>query len=101
MTHCIWGRFSSKYQSRMITMLMIQLIAPRVLAGLGASGEGGARAGARPEERADQAGEAGTDGQKVRQEGCHEGDLAPGEPETSSPGRSTITQLQNHQREEK
>lgn len=55
-------------------------------AGLGASGEGGARAGASPEGWADQTGEAGTDGEKIRQEGCHEGDLAPGEPETSGSG---------------
>ena len=37
----------------------------RLCAGLGASGEGGARAGARPERRADQTGEVRTDGEKI------------------------------------
>ena len=65
---------------------MLLLIFP---SGLGASGEGGARAGARPQRRADQAGEAGADGAEVRQEGGHEGDLAPGEPEAGGSGTFT------------
>lgn len=63
----------------------------RLRAGVGASGEGGARARARPEGRADQTGEAGADGEKIRQEGGHEGDVAPGEPETSGPGKPSTT----------
>lgn len=55
-------------------------------AGLGASGKSGARAGAPPERRADQAGEAGADGPQVRQEGRHEGDLACGKPEAGCSG---------------
>lgn len=64
-----------------------------LFAGLGASGEGGARAGARPERRADQTGEAGADGEEIRQKGCHEGDLAPGEPETGGSGETSTTKL--------
>lgn len=59
------------------------------IAGLGASGKGGARAGTGPEGRADPAGEAGTDGAKIRQEGGHEGNVAPGEPKTSGSGQPT------------
>jgi len=54
--------------------------------GLGASGVGGARARARPPGGADPPGEAGADGEEVRPQGRHEGDLAAGEPEAGGAG---------------
>lgn len=56
--------------------------------GVGASGEGRTRPWARPQTRADKTGEAGADCQEVRQEGGHEGDLAPGEPEAGGSGKN-------------
>lgn len=89
---------SSKQLLESITLLLPhqlqkQTSSHHLCAGLGASGEGGARAGACPQRRADQTGEAGTDGEKIRQEGCHEGDLAPGEPETGGSGKTSTTTL--------
>lgn len=82
-----------KHYGGMLLLYLTFIIHHHLFAGLGAPGEGRARAGARPKRRADQTGKAGTDGEEIWQKGCHEGDLAPGEPEIGCSGDTSRAKL--------
>lgn len=55
---------------------------------MGASGEGGARAGAGSEDGADSSGEAGAARPALRPQSRHEGDVAEREPAAGLPGNA-------------
>lgn len=67
--------------------------------GMGASGEGGARAGAGSEDGADSSGETGAARPTLRPQSRHEGDVAEREPAARLPGNAHLFHLSTPRRQ--